>query len=143
LQLLQSLTSFLLLQRDQFVGDVIFVDIRDVSDGLDPDAGGGEHFHVVKPRVGIETFLRSCSAQSVHASRSGVIGSESEKQFVGIRQGLIRKIFIHLAADLLHAGMNIGCGLGNVADFHLLARSGHRLHDADGADFAFGFLIAR
>jgi len=62
------------------VGYVILVEIRGMGDGLDADAGGGDHFHILKPHVGIETFLSCFRAQHVNAARTSVIGSESEKQ---------------------------------------------------------------
>ncbi len=105
MQLLQRLPSFLLLQREQFVGYVILVGIRGIGDGLDAETGGGDHFHIVKLHVGIETFLSCFRAQRVNAAQTSVIGSEIEKQFVGVRHWLVREILVHHEADVLYTGM--------------------------------------
>jgi hypothetical protein len=82
LQLLQSLLAFFRLDGEQFIGDVVFVDIRDVGDGFHCDAVGGNHFHVVKPHIGIKSFLACFNAQRRNARIRNTIKKEARRMSV-------------------------------------------------------------
>src|SRR4029450_9430598 len=130
-----------ILALHQPIGNVVLVGIAYVSDGLGAVLGRGHTLHVVEPDIAVEPELGRLPAERVHAPRPTIVGGEREEALVQLVHGLLGVVLIHHEPDVLHPRMDIGLGLGDVADFQLRAGGRHDLHDADGAHVAPGGLV--
>jgi hypothetical protein len=105
------------LHGDEFVSDVVFVDIGDVVDGFLADAGSSNEFHIVHPDVGVEPFLSGLRSQLLHASRTTIVGGEGEEHLVEvIHVWLVTIKSFHRGTKIFDARMNIRLFLGDIAD---------------------------
>jgi hypothetical protein len=53
---LSGFSALLFLDLDQFIGEVILVDVGDVVDGLSADTGSCNRFDIVDPKVGVKGY---------------------------------------------------------------------------------------
>lgn len=50
------------LRQDEFVGDVVFVDVADILHGFTANRVGSDKFNIVEPEVGVEVALYRLAA---------------------------------------------------------------------------------
>ena len=82
LDLLGGLFSRRLGFHDQLVGDVVLVDVADISHRLRTDFVGGYVLDVVEPDVWIQSAVAGFLAQLRNSARAGIVGREREQDFV-------------------------------------------------------------
>src|SRR3954471_19711584 len=139
-------SQFLALPRlfeGEFVGDVVLVDIPDVSDGLLSNVFFRHQLDIIVPDIGVETHAFSLPTQSRNPSRPRVIASKYEQSFVDGIYFLVLEISISNIPQHPHSGMNIAvcvCDVGNT-DRWCGGVLWYHLHDAHSAARAPSVLI--
>jgi hypothetical protein len=72
----------------------------------------------------------------LNSARTRVVGGEREQRPVELGHRLPREVLVDHETDVLHAGVNVGLELMDIAHFERLAGGRHDLHDPDGSDGA-------
>ena len=75
-----SLLSLVFL--DQFIGDVVFINIGHISDRLLADPSRGNDLDVVKPDIRIKSTLLSFLPQFLNTAWPGVVSGKRKENFV-------------------------------------------------------------
>ena len=122
----------------QPVGDIVFVDVRDVLHGLQSDLLGHHRLDLAEPDVGIQPAPGGLGAERLDPGGAGVVGGEGEETAVQVVHGLAGEVAVDGDAQELHAGVDVGVRLPDVAHGQLAARRRQHLHDTDGAARAPG-----